>query len=597
MSDTAPSASAAAVAFAQNDRLTLVCTPNGVIQAAARYPAGAVAGTLVGQHVTVVAPAAERTQLQEAFARANASSIPTSAEWTLRAAAGLITATCRCTPVTDGTRPSQIVVEVEADASIGGMRPLHTTGRFELAMAESRTAWFERDLETNIGIGSPSLARIYGLDDPVGPWHYDDIRARILREDLPAYRAHVEDHLANHGDVTTVHEVSYRIRHPDKGVRELEVRYRNLVDDERPRAYGLIFDVTDARANARRLQELRELLDLALNAGNLLLCVCDPASGAMLTVGDRQAFFGMPAGEEQWSFEAFTEILAPEDRLRMLAAYRDLVAGKRAIPGRFRVPQADGGMRWFEAEMRGLYGEDGQPTRVYGLLKDVTSDETLAHSLRSTESRLRLAMEQAQVAMFEWDLDRHEITGSPNLAAIYDIADTLPPWPRELLAARTHPEDRNAFDLASASAVVMPLDESRARHIDMRIRHRDGSTRHLEIHYRRIAVPDSARGSLIGVVNDVTERTLAENTRHEVEQRLARIARLVPGMVYQFKHHPDGHYSFPYCSEGIRDIYDTAPATVLDDASPVLERIAQEDLDRVLESIAISQRDLREWRA
>ncbi len=599
MSGAAPGAAAAAIAFADKDRLTLVCTPGGVVEAAARQPAGdgAVAGTLVGQDVAVVAPGTERARLHEAFAQATGASRPTSVEWTLRAGADLLTATCRCIPVTNGLRPSHVVVEVEVVASIGGMRPLHTAGRFELAMAESRAAWFERDLETNIGIGSPSLARIYGLDDPVGPWHYDDIRARILTEDLPAYTAHIENHLANHGGVAAVHEVSYRIQHPEKGVRELEVRYRNLVDDERPRAYGLVFDVTEARADARSLQELRELLDLALNAGNLLLCVCDPDSGAMLTVGDRQAFFGVPAGQEQWSFEEFAAILAPQDRLRMLAAYRALVAGKPAVPGRFRVPQADGGTRWFEAEIRGLYDEAGQATRLYGLLQDVTSDETLAHSLRSTESRLRLAMEQAQLAMFEWDLDRHEITGSPNLAVIYDITDTRPPWPRDLLAERTHPEDRIAFDRASASAVVMPLDEPRARHIEMRIRHPDGATRHLEIHYRRIAVPDSARGHLIGVVNDVTERTLAENSRHEVEQRLARIARLVPGMVYQFKYHPDGHYSFPYCSEGIRDIYDTAPAAVSDDASPVLERIAREDLDRVLTSITNSRRDLREWRA
>ena len=597
MSDAAPS-TAAAIVFCGDDRLTALCAPSGIVQAAALHPAreGARTDALVGQAVSAVAPPAERARLQEAFARATAGGTPTSTEWPLRAGAGSLTASCRCTPLTDGEHASLVVVEVEIIASVGGMRPLHTAGRFELAMAQACAAWFERDLATNIGIGPSSLARIYGLDDGVGPWHYDDIRARILPEDLPAYTAQVEDHLAHHADVTTVHEISYRIRHPDKGVREIEVRYRNLVDDERPRAYGLIFDVTEARSDARRLQELRDLLDLALTAGNLLLCVCEPATGAMLTVGDREAFFGMPAGDEQWSFEEFTEILAADDRLRMLAAYRALVAGKSATPGRFRVPQADGGTRWFDAEMRGLYDESGQATRVYGLLRDVTTDETLAHSLRSTESRLRLAMEQAQAAMFEWDLDRHEITGSPNLAAIYDIADTRPPWPRELLAERTHPEDRRAFDLVSSSATVMPLDEPRARHIDMRIRHQDGSTRHLEIHYRRIAVPGSQRGHLIGVVNDVTERTLAENSRHEVEQRLARIARLVPGMVYQFKHHPDGHYSFPYCSEGIRDIYDTAPATVRDDARPVLERIAQADLDRVLASIATSSRHLREWR-
>ncbi|MEQ8663484.1 MAG: PAS domain-containing protein, partial [Gammaproteobacteria bacterium] len=223
-------------------------------------------------------------------------------------------------------------------------------------------------------------------------------------------------------------------------------------------------------------------------------------------------------------------------------------------------------------------------------------DETLSRSLRSTEDRLRLAMEQTRLAMFEWDLDRRLVSGTRTLAAIYGL-NAAPPWPARLLAERTHADDVAMFRRMSAAAASMPLDEPIARRAQVRIVHADGTLRHLEIHYRRIDVAGSRRGHVLGVVNDVTERVLAEGARREVEQRLARIARLVPGMVYQFKQHPDGHFSFPYSSEGIREIYGVPPASVRTDASRALARIAPEDRALVRASVRESAAHMHEWRA
>jgi PAS domain S-box-containing protein len=81
----------------------------------------------------------------------------------------------------------------------------------------------------------------------------------------------------------------------------------------------------------------------------------------------------------------------------------------------------------------------------------------------------------------------------------------------------------------------------------------------------------------------------------EREQRLARIAAQLPGVVYQYHMRPDGTTCFSYASEGLRDIYGMAPEDVRQDSSPVTRILHPEDRDRVTQSIAASATTLRLW--
>ena len=58
---------------------------------------------------------------------------------------------------------------------------------------------------------------------------------------------------------------------------------------------------------------------------------------------------------------------------------------------------------------------------------------------------------------------------------------------------------------------------------------------------------------------DVTERKREEARARELLERLAKIARQVPGVVYQFQLRTDGSSCFPYASERIREIYRVVP--------------------------------------
>jgi len=87
-------------------------------------------------------------------------------------------------------------------------------------------------------------------------------------------------------------------------------------------------------------------------------------------------------------------------------------------------------------------------------------------------------------------------------------------------------------------------------------------------------------------------RKRAEDERTRSHELLENLARLVPGVVYQYRLYPDGRSAFPYSSPGMNDIYEVTPAEVREDATPVFGRLHPEDAARVSAAIHESARTL-----
>ncbi len=98
---------------------------------------------------------------------------------------------------------------------------------------------------------------------------------------------------------------------------------------------------------------------------------------------------------------------------------------------------------------------------------------------------------------------------------------------------------------------------------------------------------------LFGISRDITERKEAENKARQSHDLLANLARLVPGVIYQYRLFPDGRSAFPYSSPGMNDIYEVTPAEVREDATPVFGRLHPDDYVRVGDLIQESARTLR----
>ncbi len=92
---------------------------------------------------------------------------------------------------------------------------------------------------------------------------------------------------------------------------------------------------------------------------------------------------------------------------------------------------------------------------------------------------------------------------------------------------------------------------------------------------------------------DITESKQDEERRQEGFDLLKNLARLVPGVIYQYRLYPDGRSAFPYSSPGLYDIYEVTPEEVREDASVVFGRIHPEDRESVSNAIFESARTLK----
>ncbi|MBZ0264463.1 PAS domain S-box protein [bacterium] len=95
-----------------------------------------------------------------------------------------------------------------------------------------------------------------------------------------------------------------------------------------------------------------------------------------------------------------------------------------------------------------------------------------------------------------------------------------------------------------------------------------------------------------GMIRDVTEHRAAEEELKKSQNLLSNLARLVPGVIYQYRLYPDGHSAFPWSSPGMNDIYEVTPDEVREDATPVFGRLHPEDAEFVSEAIFESSRTL-----
>ena len=114
------------------------------------------------------------------------------------------------------------------------------------------------------------------------------------------------------------------------------------------------------------------------------------------------------------------------------------------------------------------------------------------------------------------------------------------------------------------------------------------------------ALPHPQGGDIFwhGHLQDVTERRTVETVLREkldLQDRFAKVAAAVPGLICSFRRHPDGRTSMPYASPAISELYGLSPEEVAGDATAIFARIVPEDVEAIVSSMAQSVQAMAPW--
>jgi PAS domain S-box-containing protein len=186
-----------------------------------------------------------------------------------------------------------------------------------------------------------------------------------------------------------------------------------------------------------------------------------------------------------------------------------------------RQPAKDG--RWIDVEISTtlLAASDRKVYCVLGVSRDVSQRIGLTNLLRESQERHERAQAVAHVGNWEINLADGKIWASDEAFRIYGAPRETPWMPLSVAQGYVLPEDRPMMDqsLADLLGKEIPYDvEFRVRRGD------DGSIRYVHSHAELLKGKDGKPMRVMGALQDVTARRIAENALRESEERFRQLS-------------------------------------------------------------------------
>ncbi len=274
---------------------------------------------------------------------------------------------------------------------------------------------------------------------------------------------------------------------------------------------------------AQALRESEERLRLAAEAAQMGTWDRDLRTNRLYWSPNMERLMGFAPGTFPGTYEAFHDLIHPDDRAVFAAAQQRAFAGDGSYQAELRFRCADGRVRW--GYVRGLvfFDAQGRPERIVGVDMDITERKR--------------AQEQAQrfVALSPAVLYASSINDSAtslnwvseNVARLtgYTVEEAhMPHWWRD----RVHPED-----MARLVAMRGKVQEDDCQVAEYRFRHKNGKYVWLYDERRLVRSASGQPEEIIGAWTNATERVQLQEQFRQA-QKMEAIGQLAGGVAHDF---------------------------------------------------------------
>ncbi|MFZ2197259.1 MAG: PAS domain S-box protein, partial [Thermodesulfovibrionales bacterium] len=284
----------------------------------------------------------------------------------------------------------------------------------------------------------------------------------------------------------------------------------------RLRLLGEIFINALERRNAdRALRESEARLSLATEAVGAGLWVMDAGNSRVwVSPKSRELFHFGP--DEEIHYETYFRVIHPGDRDRVHQEVQRTLRSGETLNCDYRIVLPDGSIRWIVARGQRCLKSNGEPDRIMGLSLDITEHKCAEGALLASEERFRALAESALVGIYVLQDGKYAYV-NPSMAHVfgYSVAEMTGMGPREIV----QPDD---YEMVSENIKLRITGEVQAAmQYEVRGRHKDGSTRDVEVYGTRMEI--SGRPALVGTLIDITERKRAETALEESRTQIAAV--------------------------------------------------------------------------
>ncbi|WP_332768735.1 PAS domain S-box protein [Phenylobacterium sp.] len=227
--------------------------------------------------------------------------------------------------------------------------------------------------------------------------------------------------------------------------------------------------------------------------------------------------------------QPFFPLVHPDDEARFAANHAALLSGEpidRAIDRVIRYRAKDGQWIWLEGNPQLIRDAAGRPIEILNAFRNVTERKRAELALeqahvreRRQAKRVALAVDAAEVGIWEWDIAAGALAWDARMYELYDWPMDEPPPSYELFEGALHPDDRERVlgERRAAMAGETAFDT------DFRIIARGGAIRHLRARATLVRGPGGAPLSVIGVNWDITAARVLEASLQASEARMRNV--------------------------------------------------------------------------
>jgi PAS domain S-box-containing protein len=176
--------------------------------------------------------------------------------------------------------------------------------------------------------------------------------------------------------------------------RIVSLNARTLELDGKQYALSTMEDITERRRAEEALHTSQERMRFALEASHIGAWDLDLSDHTAFRSLEHDRIFGYAEMLPEWTYEKFIEHVTAEDCASVNAKFRHAIENQSDWNFECRIRRADGQVRWIWATGRHQMNAVGNPTRMTGIIQDITERKRAEEEIHKLNAELEQRVHQ-----------------------------------------------------------------------------------------------------------------------------------------------------------------------------------------------------------